>query len=392
MKIYIVTSGLHVIGGAQLFVFRLANALKKRNFKVAVVTIDILSSPQISYIKENLATEFSFIEETRLLKFISKINYRLGFSCIQSKLIFFIQRRFWANLAVKFDEKTIINSHLIASDIFLSKLNLKNKVVSCPHGEFNLEYLGNVGYNVNETIQKLSKTLSGIIHLSEVEKTFIPIIKEKNNKIKSVKIYNGIDFEEYKLIEKKFNKLKSNHFTFVMVARGEKSKGWEEAIGAFLLLKQRHNIPTRLILIGDSDYLRMLKNKYILERDIIFTGYIDPRSYLSISDCFLFPTYFPGEALPNVLVEAMAFGLPIITSDIAEIPCMITLNGYKAGEIIELDKDTGKVSIDKLSDCMFEYISDSKKYLELKSDCIKVIQQFNMDYCINSYINFFKSF
>ncbi|MGA2865552.1 MAG: glycosyltransferase family 4 protein [Verrucomicrobiota bacterium] len=41
---------------------------------------------------------------------------------------------------------------------------------------------------------------------------------------------------------------------------------------------------------------------------------------LSESDCFCFPTYYYAESFPLVLVEAMAFGLPVITTRWRSIP------------------------------------------------------------------------
>ena len=45
------------------------------------------------------------------------------------------------------------------------------------------------------------------------------------------------------------------------------------------------------------------------------------------SDCLLFPTYYQAEALPLVLIEAMARGLPVITTDWRMIPALLP-KGY----------------------------------------------------------------
>jgi glycosyltransferase involved in cell wall biosynthesis len=45
------------------------------------------------------------------------------------------------------------------------------------------------------------------------------------------------------------------------------------------------------------------------------------------SDCFCFPTYYYAESFPLVLVEAMAFGLPVITTRWRSIPELLP-HGY----------------------------------------------------------------
>ena len=41
---------------------------------------------------------------------------------------------------------------------------------------------------------------------------------------------------------------------------------------------------------------------------------------LTVSDCLCFPTYYPAEGQPVTLIEAMAFGLSIVTTSWRAIP------------------------------------------------------------------------
>ena len=45
------------------------------------------------------------------------------------------------------------------------------------------------------------------------------------------------------------------------------------------------------------------------------------------SDCFCFPTYYPNEVMPVSLIEAMAYGLPIVASRWRAIPEMLPASG-----------------------------------------------------------------
>ena len=45
------------------------------------------------------------------------------------------------------------------------------------------------------------------------------------------------------------------------------------------------------------------------------------------SDCFCFPTYYPNEVMPVALIEALAYGLPIVTTRWRAIPEMLPAQG-----------------------------------------------------------------
>jgi glycosyltransferase involved in cell wall biosynthesis len=56
------------------------------------------------------------------------------------------------------------------------------------------------------------------------------------------------------------------------------------------------------------------------------------------SDCFCFPSYYPAEAHPVSLLEAMAFGLPIIASRWRAIPDLFA-PGYEG--LVEIKSPRG---------------------------------------------------
>jgi glycosyltransferase involved in cell wall biosynthesis len=64
-----------------------------------------------------------------------------------------------------------------------------------------------------------------------------------------------------------------------------------------------------------------------LSSEVCYTGAVygvDKEALYLAADIFALPTFYPLEAFPGVLLEAMAYGLPIITTDHAAIPDIVT--------------------------------------------------------------------
>lgn len=82
----------------------------------------------------------------------------------------------------------------------------------------------------------------------------------------------------------------------------------------------------RFVWVGDGDLRRALEDKiraYGIEDKVFLLGYrSDVQSLLQASDLFVFPTHFEG-GQSFAIAEAMAAGLPIITSDASGIPEVI---------------------------------------------------------------------
>jgi len=106
-----------------------------------------------------------------------------------------------------------------------------------------------------------------------------------------------------------------NQINLLFLARVEKDKGIYEAIQAYYLLKGKHRNLT-LTVAGDGSELEAVK-EYVRNnnvRTVEFAGYVrgkDKGKVFAEADIYLFPTY--GEGMPASVLEAMAFGLPIVT-------------------------------------------------------------------------------
>ena len=134
-------------------------------------------------------------------------------------------------------------------------------------------------------------------------------------------IYNPIDLHFIKthVNEEPGYVFDPNTFYFVNVGGFRKEKNHLLLIQAFFILK---NLPCKLLLVGGGVMEEELKQKVhdlgMMDK-IIFTGFEkNPFKYVSRSDCFVLSSDVEG--FPNVLIEALACGKPVISTDCSSGP------------------------------------------------------------------------
>lgn len=185
------------------------------------------------------------------------------------------------------------------------------------------------------------KSATGIIAVSQATKKDL-VKKVGINPEKITVIYEGIDDKQFtkaplsnqKKILSPYN-LKPNTY-FLFIGTLQPRKNLDKLIQAFAqylkiskasLLHSQNVSSTqdKLVLIGNkgwlSDKIYTLPQKLGIEDRVIFLGYIKdthlPLLY-SGAKALLFPSLFEGFGLP--LLEAMACGCPVLTSNISSMP------------------------------------------------------------------------
>ncbi|AVR00351.1 hypothetical protein OBCHQ24_15515 [Oceanobacillus iheyensis] len=122
---------------------------------------------------------------------------------------------------------------------------------------------------------------------------------------------SGVNIEEFK-----FNKLEKN-LVFSMISRLTESKGVNEFVTAALKIKKTYP-DTSFNLIGpiDDSTIDMKQLQKAMDKKVInLVGKVeDVRPYISNCRVFVLPSYYP-EGIPRSILEAMAMGRPVITTD-----------------------------------------------------------------------------
>ncbi len=139
------------------------------------------------------------------------------------------------------------------------------------------------------------------------------------SKDKITTIYNHCDAELLRKLSEDSPsdiKIDPNKINFVTMGRLNKQKGQWHLIRAFQNVLEE--IPNaHLYIMGEGELEQQLKNlisELHLENSITMTGYIkNPHGLYNQCEIFVFPSLFEG--LGNVLLEALAFDMPIISSD-----------------------------------------------------------------------------
>jgi len=125
--------------------------------------------------------------------------------------------------------------------------------------------------------------------------------------------------------------------------------------------------------------------KYRLETKVFNRGVIkgnEKEKFLIELDIFVFPTFYPFEGLPLVILEAMAAGLPIITTSVGSIPELV-IDG-ETGFII------GKNNPQAAADAIIKLIENLELRMNIgKAGRKRYEEYFTLDHNINRMIEVF---
>lgn len=127
------------------------------------------------------------------------------------------------------------------------------------------------------------------------------------------------------------------------------NKGTFIILDALRILKSE-GITTKWIFIGRGDISKFseIAKDYGIEQQVLFTGTVSEQSkwqFLNSSNFYCLPSYAEGQ--PISIIEAMALGLPIISTNVGSIPEIVhdNENGYiiNVGDPLALSKAIKKM-------------------------------------------------
>jgi glycosyltransferase involved in cell wall biosynthesis len=183
---------------------------------------------------------------------------------------------------------------------------------------------------LNLGLKKSIKNSDKIITISEFSKSeIIKYFPECEDKIDIV--YCGVDYDLFRPIsnEQAITNVKNKYGItgqyLLYLGTLEPRKNIERLIEAYSKILKDVSDPPTLVISGGKgwmyDTIFEKVNELNISSNIIFTGYIDKHHIpilLSGAVAFIFPSLYEGFGLP--VLEAMACGTPVITSNLSSLP------------------------------------------------------------------------
>ncbi len=119
---------------------------------------------------------------------------------------------------------------------------------------------------------------------------------------------------------------KNNHKIILGVGRLSKQKGFKILVDAFYIVEKI--IPSKLIILGEGEErfeLEGMTKELFISNKVSLPGFVNnPFTFMKNSDVFVLSSLWEG--LPNVLIQALAVGTPVVATDCQSGPSEIIIN------------------------------------------------------------------
>lgn len=245
--------------------------------------------------------------------------------------------------------------------------------------------LSNIVYTVHNMAWKEQKFVGGLFsyfmfHLG----LMVPVgispkvtesIKERYHLRSVPTIYNGTDLSRFTA---KQDYSLHDAPCIVNIARLDAQKNHRRLIDAFKIISKRFP-ETRLILVGDGELRKEIENQVLslgLRDKVSFEGLQDDiPGYLKDADVFCLSSDFEG--MPMTLIEAMAAGMPIVSTYVGGVPDM--LKNEKSALLTECSEQA-------IANAVMRVLEDSTLRAVLGRNAVKASVKFSHTHMAERYL------
>jgi glycosyltransferase involved in cell wall biosynthesis len=190
----------------------------------------------------------------------------------------------------------------------------------CIHADHTIAWLHGAQYQyalMNPGFVRLYKKIDYLVCLSTLCDEECIAFNAKHH-IQKRKIYNPCAINVRPVDEEKVAALREDYGDFcLMVGRLASDKDQETVIRAMHYMKNTLHLRKKLVLVGDGDKrpsLEQLVAKLDMTEDVIFEGTrSDVQNYYTAAYIYVHGAVLEG--LPTVFLEAISYGLPVVTTN-----------------------------------------------------------------------------
>lgn len=346
------------IGGVEIVAEAIAKILKENNYESQVLTYN-----NINKLKEEIIDE---VKVKRLPTIFQKGSVRWS-------------NKYKKNMKMESNHTDIIIFHFPSFQpeidlLFRNKYKNAKKICFYHSDIVGKGFLGNI-YNKLVTQSFLEK-IDRIIVTSPNMKDSSKELEKFQDKIEVVPLFvdtNHFYYREKNKRELLLSRFKNKKEKIVMyIGRLGRYKGLEYLIKAFQNLDKKKG----LVIIGKGPKEEKLKTKAYelnLEHDVLFLAHVpyeELPEYYSSADLFVLPSTDRGEAFGLVAIEAMACGVPVITTELGTGTSFHNIDGV-TGKVIEPRNSIA------LAKAINEILENPNKYK--KQNIVKRAKDFSFD-------------
>jgi len=322
LNIIFIFDGLQ-FGGIERVGVEYIKLLSSRNYHITVVNL----KPKLNALEKEIPDNIDVIHlhyprslssyrygKLRRLGIMGNIVYRMIFVVLS--IINLLYKPFYLNKirgVYESDVAIAFSGHI--NDLAFTAYNFKphvGKTIAWLHGS---QYSYNV---INPGFYDLYVKIGNLVCLSEKDDEKGVFSFNEKNRINKVKIYNPINLGDRVIDSNKVESLKVKYGDYIlMVGRLSKDKDQACLINAVRILSEKYNLKKNLLLVGDGPELDKLKKAaqdFGVSDQVFFIGArYDVQNYYAAACIYAHSS--PAEGLPTVLLEAMFYHLPVVSTN-----------------------------------------------------------------------------
>lgn len=361
-KITFFTSTLE--GGVGRIIINLLEGLKEKSFKIDLICVNAgtqffnLIPQNVNLI--NLRLKRTLLSYPFLISYLLKQKPKILLSFTTANLVSLL-----AKIVPGIKTSVIISEHLSLEgslpQINFFKRQVVKKLMQLLYPKAN--YIIAISKKVADDLKKIVK-----VPESKIVIIFNPVI--------SSKIFQLAEKEP----DEKINSILKNNIPFILsVGRLAKQKDYPTLIKAFSIVKK--NFDLKLLILGEGEERPTLEKLIVtlnLKSDVFLPGFIS-NPYPVFKRAKLFVLSSAWEGLPTALIEAMAFGVPVVSTDCLGGSREILENG-KYGKLVKVG------DVEELAKAIMETIKNSPNSNLLKSRAL----DFSVEKSVGEYEKLFR--